>query len=237
MFGVSPFGIWKPDEFQGIKGLSSYDTIYADSRKWLQEGWVDYLAPQLYWSTRQSGQEFAKLLQWWKTANTKKRHLWAGLATYKVGDKPDYPAKEILDEIDITRTLFEDNAGTIHFRATSFVNNKDKIKELIRDKAYSKNAIIPASPWIVLAKPDSPQIEIATEPATKNIRVSWKNAGNKEAFRWILYWKDAAGWKTTVLPANQNKADVPPQAGIQKFAVSSVDRLGNVSDPAFKSVN
>lgn len=237
MFGVSPFGIWKPDEFQGITGLSSYDVIYADSRKWLQEGWVDYLAPQLYWSTTQSGQQFAKLLQWWKTANTKKRHLWAGIATYKVGDKPDYPAKEILDEINISRNLFEDNAGVIHFRALSFVNNKEKIRDLVRDKAYSRNAIIPSSSWINTAKPDAPQVEITTDSATKNLRVNWKNLGDKQAFRWILYWQDKTGWKTTVLPLVQTNADVPAQLGVQKFAVSAVDRLGNVSEPTIKAVN
>lgn len=238
MFGVSPFGVWKPDEQQGIKGLSAYDVLYADSRKWLQEGWVDYLAPQLYWSTMsKDGPPFTTMLKWWKSANTKKRHLWAGIATYKVGDKSDYMAKEILDEIEITRALFEDNAGAIHFRALSIAGNKDKIKDLIRDKAYSKNAIIPASPWIDAAKPDSPQIEVVTDAATKNIRVSWKSTGNKEAFRWVFYWKDASGWKTTVLPMDQINAEVPAQAGIQQFAVSSVDRLGNVSDPAFKQVN
>lgn len=239
MFGVSPFGIWKPDEFQGIKGTSSYEAIYADSRKWLQEGWVDYLAPQLYWSTaNKDGQHFTTLLKWWKTANTKKRHLWVGIATYKAGgDKPDYTSKEILDEIEITRTLLEDGAGNIHFRARSFFDNKDKIRDLIRDKAYVRNAIIPASPWIDAVKPDSPQIEIATDAATKNLRVDWKNTGNKEAFRWILYWKDAAGWKTTVLPAGQANAEVPAQSGVQRFAVSSVDRLGNVSEPAFKAVD
>lgn len=238
MFGVSPFGVWKPDEMQGIKGLSAYDVLYADSRKWLQEGWVDYLAPQLYWSTTgKDGPPFTALLKWWKNSNTKKRHLWAGIATYKVGDKPDYTSKEILDEIEITRALFEETAGAIHFRALSIAANKDKIKDSIRDKAYSRNAIIPASPWIDPVKPDPPQIEVTTDSATKNIRVNWKNAGNKNAFRWIFYWKDASGWKTTVLPAGQTNAEVPAQMGIQQFAVSGVDRLGNVSDPAFKAVN
>jgi uncharacterized lipoprotein YddW (UPF0748 family) len=238
MFGVSPFGIWKPDEMQGIKGLNAYEVLYADSRKWLQEGWVDYLAPQLYWSTANSaGQSYTPLLKWWKNANTKKRHVWAGIATYKIGDAkhPDYSAKEILDEIEISRTLFEDNSGNIHFRALSIAANKDKIAEQLRDKAYSRNAIIPASSWIDSVKPDSPQIEIATDPA-KNVRVSWKTVGSKEAFRWIFYWKDAVGWKTTVVPAGQTSADVPGQMNVQNFAVSSVDRLGNVSEPAFKTV-
>lgn len=237
MFGVSPFGIWKPDETQGIKGLSSYDAIYSDSRKWLQEGWVDYLAPQLYWSTAQSGQQFATLMKWWNAANTKKRHLWAGIATYKVGAKADYSAKEILDEIAITRLLQGDGAGVIHFRALSIVENKDNIKDALRDKAYVRNAIIPASPWINHEKPVSPQIEAATDAATKNVRADWKNAAGQQAFRWILYFKIGGAWKATVLPGEQTSAEVPAQLGVEKFAVSSVDRLGNVSEPTFKTIN
>ncbi len=237
MFGVSPFGIWKPDEIQGIKGLSSYEAIYADSRKWLQEGWVDYLSPQLYWSTVQTGQQFAGLLQWWKTANTKKRHLWAGIATYKVGDKPDYPAQEILNEIAVTRDLLEDDAGVIHFRALSFVNNKDNIREAVRDQAYSRNAVIPASRWIEVSPPIAPQVETAADATTKNIRVSWTNAGGKKSFRWVLYWQDATGWKTTIVPSVQTNAEMPANLGVRKFAVSAVDRLGNISEPTIKTIN
>src|SRR5581483_6149190 len=48
-FGVSPFGIWRPANPPSVKGLDAYATLYADSRLWLSNGWVDYLAPQLYW--------------------------------------------------------------------------------------------------------------------------------------------------------------------------------------------
>lgn len=236
MFGVSPFGIWKPDEFAGITGLSSYDAIYADSRKWLQEGWVDYLAPQLYWSTQQKGQQFQVLLNWWKNANKKKRHLWAGIATYKIGTRPDYTSQEITTEINTARTFFEDAAGHIHFRALSLAENKDNLRETLLAKAYTKNAVIPASPWLDQTKPDAPQIQIAKNPATKDLRVAMKATGAKPAFRWILQWKDASGWKTTILPASQSSVDIPAQMGAQKFAVSAVDRLGNISEPTVKSV-
>ena len=47
--GISPFGIWRPGHPQQIKGLDAYEALYADARKWLNEGWLDYCAPQLYW--------------------------------------------------------------------------------------------------------------------------------------------------------------------------------------------
>lgn len=238
MFGISPFGIWKPDDVN-IKGTSAYDTLYADSKKWLQEGWVDYLAPQLYWSTTKEGQRFPILLDWWKRENKKKRHLWVGVATYKIGDStyPDFSLKELLLQIDTTRAQLDENAGAIHFRARMILENKGGLRDYLRDTVYNKNAIIPLSPWITVAKPTAPQIEITTDPATKNLRVSWKNSDKEQAFRWIFYWQDKNGWKTTVLPQTQNNADVPANLGIQKFAVAAVDRLGNVSETSIKNVN
>ena len=84
--GISPFGIWRPGNPPGIAGLDAYATIFADSRKWLQEGWVDYLAPQLYWSIAAPQQSFPALLDWWILQNARGRHVWPGLAAYRVGD-------------------------------------------------------------------------------------------------------------------------------------------------------
>ena len=67
-FGISPFGIWRPKNPPQIKGLDAYATLYADSRKWLANGWVDYLAPQLYWAIDPPDQSFPVLLRWWARA-------------------------------------------------------------------------------------------------------------------------------------------------------------------------
>ena len=49
LVGISPFGIWRPGRPPGVTGLDAYSEIYADSRRWLAEGWLDYIVPQLYW--------------------------------------------------------------------------------------------------------------------------------------------------------------------------------------------
>lgn len=236
MFGVSPFGIWKPDEILGIKGLSSYDAIYSDSRKWLQEGWVDYLAPQLYWSTTSPGQQFPVLLKWWNEQNKKKRHLWVGVAPYRIGTKPEYSTKDFQTQIELTRGLLGDDAGAIHFRALSFVDNKDQLRDTMREKVYARNAIIPSSPWIPAEKLSAPEIEIAKDAGKNMLRANWKNIDKAPVFRWILYWKDDSGWKTTILPSAQTGAEVPLSLNVRKFAVAAVDRLGNVSETTFKAV-
>jgi uncharacterized lipoprotein YddW (UPF0748 family) len=235
MFGISPFGIWKPDDIN-IRGTSAYDTQYADSRKWFQEGWVDYLAPQLYWSTKKDGQKFPILLNWWKSENKKKRHLWVGVATYKVGsDNLDYTPDEIALQIDTTRGQLKDGAGAIHFSAKPILQNKSGIRDVLREKSYRGNALIPESPWIESALPNPPELNF-TKQANGDILASWKNTGAKESFRWILYWKDSTGWKPTILLPNMLNANLPANMNIQKLAIAAVDRLGNISEATIKEM-
>ena len=95
--GISPFGIWRPGHPPGIAGFDSYAGLYADSRLWLREGWVDYLAPQLYWPIAREKQSYPKLLNWWLEQNPKGRHVWPGLFTSR------YPAEEIVAQVKLTR--------------------------------------------------------------------------------------------------------------------------------------
>ena len=78
-FGISPFGIWRPMNPLQIRGLDAYAKLYADSRLWLANGWLDYFAPQLYWAVEPPEQSFPALLNWWTQQNPKGRHLWPGL--------------------------------------------------------------------------------------------------------------------------------------------------------------
>ena len=64
-FGISPFGIYRPGMPAGVVGLDQYAALYADPLAWLEGGWVDYLAPQLYWRSTSSGQSHGALIDWW----------------------------------------------------------------------------------------------------------------------------------------------------------------------------
>ena len=88
LVGISPFGIWRPGNPPGVKGFDQYATLYADAKKWEQEGWLDYLTPQIYWQVDSKDQPYAKLLAWWAEQNVKQRHLWPGNFTSKIGVKP-----------------------------------------------------------------------------------------------------------------------------------------------------
>src|SRR5208283_490766 len=101
-FGISPFGIWRPGNPPQISGLDACDKLFADSRKWFAEGWVDYLAPQLYWRIDDKPHSFPVLLRWWAAQNTRHRNLWPGMQV--TGWKePGDDVTETVREIELTR--------------------------------------------------------------------------------------------------------------------------------------
>ena len=83
--GISPFGIWRPGNPPGVAGLDAYSAIYADSRKWLQQGWVDYFVPQLYWPIARTDVSFPILLDWWAKQNPRRRALRLGRSRRATG--------------------------------------------------------------------------------------------------------------------------------------------------------
>jgi uncharacterized lipoprotein YddW (UPF0748 family) len=104
-FGISPFGIWRPGHPRGVRGFDAYEGIYADSLKWLQSGWVDYLAPQLYWALSAPQQRFDHLLRWWRRRNRLRRDIYPGLGAHRVASgRPNaFTADEIVNQIARTR--------------------------------------------------------------------------------------------------------------------------------------
>ncbi|GHF82796.1 glycoside hydrolase family 10 protein [Streptomyces griseosporeus] len=96
-FGISPFGVWRNGDTDPLgsdtrAGVQTYDDLYADTRKWVRGGWIDYLVPQLYWNIGFADADYAELLPWWaETARGSRTRLYLGEALYKAGD-PAQPA-------------------------------------------------------------------------------------------------------------------------------------------------
>lgn len=223
MYGISPFGIWKPMPERQIVGFDAYEGLYADSRKWLQDGTVDYLAPQLYWETGRQNLSFPVLLEWWKEQNTKRRHIWPGIATYRIG-RPEYSADMIAGQIGFTRK--DDlTRGSIHFSFKSLRNDMGGIQSKLRNSVYSRDAIIPASPWMKAAKLSSPKVTI--KRGAELVRASWPSV--KEAFWYVVYAKDKTGWTYSIQPASETSIALSASRGIENVVVDAVDRLGNIS--------
>ena len=97
-FGISPFGVWrnyKTDSIRGSRtqaGVQNYDDLYADILLWLEKGWIDYVAPQLYWEIGKKVADYKVLLDWW-SRNTYGRKLYIGVAPYRLEPDPAKAAK------------------------------------------------------------------------------------------------------------------------------------------------
>lgn len=108
-FGISPFGVWRNATTDPLgsptkAGVQTYDHLYADTRKWVREHWIDYICPQLYWHIGFTAADYARLLPWWaKVAEGTGTQLYIGEALYKAGD-PAQPAAW-QDPAEISRHL------------------------------------------------------------------------------------------------------------------------------------
>jgi uncharacterized lipoprotein YddW (UPF0748 family) len=72
--------------------VQTYDDLYADTRKWVREQWIDYVVPQIYWNLGFAAADYAKLVPWWAAVTRGTGvQLYVGEALYKAGD-PAQPA-------------------------------------------------------------------------------------------------------------------------------------------------
>ncbi|MFF7814819.1 glycoside hydrolase family 10 protein [Streptomyces sp. NPDC007945] len=140
-FGVSPFGVWRnrADDPAGSDtrgGLSSYDDLYADTRKWVREGWIDHVVPQLYWHIGHSGTDYATLLDWWDaTVEGTGVGLYVGEALYKAGDPAQPEAWQDPRELSRHLALAVERPGVgghCYFAA----------REVTRDRAGALAAVV-----------------------------------------------------------------------------------------------
>lgn len=230
--GVSPFGIWRPGNPTGITGLDAYGSIYADSRKWLQSGWVDYFAPQLYWSIASTGQSFPALLNWWGQQNTQRRHLWPGLASYRIGTGTSpYSPNEIPSQIALIRdaTATAGGAsGSILYNGSSVRNNLGGFATTLSAGLYANGAVPPVSTWLDATAPAPPTITVVPGTTTHAITIT---GGGTDSWWLLVRWRANGTWRQRLLPITQRTLDVPA-AGVDGIVVNAVDRAGNASEAA-----
>ena len=226
LYGISPFGIWQPMPDKGITGFNSYAELYADSRKWLQDGTVDYLTPQLYWETARKGQSFPVLLDWWRSQNVKNRYIWPGIAAYRIGSTPTFTSQEIADQIATARKS-PLTSGEVYFSFKSLKNDMGGIQKTLQDSVYQRDAVMPEISWIKAPAIKSPIVETSRD--AKYVRAKWTEQGSRKAFWFVVYAKDKNGWSYSVLPASEKSITLSADRKIERLVVTSVDRLGNES--------
>lgn len=152
-FGISPFSVWRnkdqdPEGSDSRAGQTNYDDLYANILLWLQKGWIDYVAPQLYLEIGHSKIAYEKLLDWW-SKHSYGRHLYIGQGIYKADERsaawknPD----ELPTQIQLLRQ-YSDVQGSIYFSSKSFDRNPNGWNDSLRNNYYREPALIPPMDWL-----------------------------------------------------------------------------------------
>lgn len=147
-FGVSPFGVWRnadkdPDGSNTHAGQTNYDDLYADILLWLKKGWVDYVAPQLYWEFGHKAAPFEVLVDWW-SKHTYGKNCYIGLGIYRAGSNDAWKDKTQLPrQIELIRNTPNIN-GMIFFSSKSFNNNPNGWNDSLRTNYFATPVPTPA---------------------------------------------------------------------------------------------
>lgn len=165
-FGISPMGIWKnsTNDPTGSQtgGGESYYTVYADTRTWIQNEWIDYVVPQIYWETTHKTANYETLVKWWsnevKGTSVK---LYIGQGIYK-----DTVAKEMTAQLKINQK-YNEVEGSVYFSLKDLLNNRQGVTDQIKafyGKAGSQIPELPTNPEV----PTVPEIPTVPEVVPMN---------------------------------------------------------------------
>lgn len=231
-FGISPFGIWRPNYPQGIRGLDAFETLAADARRWLVEGWVDYLVPQLYWKIDQREQSFPALMSWWASQNHLNRHLYAGIASARIGT--DRTAQEIASQVRLVQSPGGAN-GLMLWNAGSLRANKGGVTDLLRSTVLRSPAVPPATPWRWTNAPALADFEVTVEGRTE-VRASWDIRSTEPIRMFAVQVRRGVVWSFDVLPPDRREMrfrvspSLPPP---EEVRVTPIGRAGIAGKPGF----
>jgi uncharacterized lipoprotein YddW (UPF0748 family) len=226
-FGLSPFGTWRPGYPSIAEGLDQYNQLYADARLWLNNGWIDYFTPQLYWKISSQTLSFPVLLGWWMGENKMDRHLWPGL---NVGaDTTAANTTEVINQIMITRGMLAKSNGGVHWSIGSLTKDARLAKAVI-DGPYKKQALVPASTWLDKEAPEPPQVTAVT--IDDSLRINFTHRNESDVFHYVVYYQYGDKWSYIILNRGDRTASLNLIVGKTKLnaiAVTAVDRTGNES--------
>ncbi|WP_050615945.1 family 10 glycosylhydrolase [Bacillus testis] len=197
-FGISPFGVWRnnsldPTGSNTKAGVNNYDDLFADTRQWIKDGSIDYIAPQIYWSRSLAAANYSILLDWWSKeiatyANVHPVNLYIGMADYKVGNDSD---KAWNDKMELPNQVAANRAnanvaGQMHFSLRSIQGNALGYVNLLTSQLYNYTAVTPAVTWKNNAQPAKPSSVQAVQESG-GMKLTINGPSSSEARKYIIY--------------------------------------------------
>lgn len=147
-FGISPFGVWRNGDKDPVNGSktvgaqSNYDDLYADILLWLKKGWIDYVAPQLYWEIGNRNVSFEVLVDWW-SQHCYGKNCYIGLGIYRSGSNTAWRDKtQIPRQIEKLRNT-PNIQGMVFYSSKIFESNPNGWSDSLRLNYFSTPAPLP----------------------------------------------------------------------------------------------
>jgi uncharacterized lipoprotein YddW (UPF0748 family) len=190
-FGISPFGVWRnqsadPRGSATRAGQTNYDDLYANILKWQEQGWIDYVTPQIYWHIGKEVADYAILADWW-SRNAFGCRLYIGQAFYRIDRNSKVrewrSSRQILKQIELNRT-YPNIDGSMFFSAKSLRSNPRHLKEKLLKKSFRYEAVPPVNPGVEQETSGVPK-DASIELKGDSIHMSWKPGRNNETF--VIY--------------------------------------------------
>ncbi|MEL6739245.1 MAG: family 10 glycosylhydrolase [Planctomycetota bacterium] len=217
LVGISPFGIWRPGNPEGIVGFDAYEGLHADARRWVREGWLDYASPQLYWKIESEGQSFDKLLGWWSEQSldvvdpsVEARHVWPGLYLTRImpegSERRSWEPEQIRRQIErIERHPVA--SGEILFSTIGLLENRRGASDELASTVYREGSVVPGSAWLDVEGPGAPRVRAVERGGVLTLRV---RPGSGEAVRrWLVRTAQGA----EVYPGSAREITMPAPWG------------------------
>jgi uncharacterized lipoprotein YddW (UPF0748 family) len=192
-FGVSPFAIWRnsstdPSGSPTQGGVETYDDLYADTRKWVREEWLDYIAPQVYWNIGFEVADYAKLVPWWSSVvSGTDVSLYIGQANYKVAAPAQGPPWHDPNEMSKHLTFNRSHpavGGDIYFSAKQVRADKLEHMTIVKRDHYGQPALLPVAGRLARPGPRPPVVSAQRSP--EGVSLHWKRT-DRRAVSYAVY--------------------------------------------------
>ena len=251
-FGVSPFGIYRNARSSSIgsntRGLQNYDYLYADVLKWVNNGWIDYCVPQLYWQIGHKTADYETLIKWWNE-HAGNRPLYIGEdveRTIKYADVDNPNTNQVAAKHKLHEQC-KNVDGTVLWYAKAAVDNYDRYGVFLRNYYWKSPALQPLMPFIDDKAPKKPRKLKAHQNST-NLLLTWMapkgNGWKDEAVKYVVYQfkpgesVDISDPSHIVSLTNHQSLETvkPAESGKYIYVVTALDRMSNESEIAKKKV-
>jgi uncharacterized lipoprotein YddW (UPF0748 family) len=172
-FGISPFGVWRNKE-QDPEGsdtkamTTNYDDLYADILLWLENEWIDYVAPQLYLEIGHDKMAYEKLLDWW-SSHSYGRHIYIGHGIYRATEKSVAwrNPNELPNQIRLLRD-YPNVQGSVFYSSKSFIQNPNGWNDSLQNNYYREPAQVPPMEWLASRPGNTSQETVSLNPGNNN---------------------------------------------------------------------